>query len=114
IVATSPVTAQAYHDRVDLGSVLTVHSALADIGKDLRLLSEVLLGVWLAVAGRQLRHRTGNRAWWTLTALGGLTFAVAVWKLLEPEMPAEDYLGFVLGVAYVVMGVAFLRRGSAG
>jgi len=107
--AISPVTAQAYHDRVDLGSVLALHSALADIAKDLRLFSEVLLGVWLAVAGRQLRRRTGHRAWWTLTALGAATSAVAVWKLLDPQMPVEDYLAFVLGVTYVVMGVAFLR-----
>jgi hypothetical protein len=25
-------------------------------------------------------------------------------------MPAEDFIGFVLGIAYVVIGVAFLRR----
>ena len=55
------------------------------------------------------RNGSGREAVYRPTALGAATSAVAVWKLLDPQMPVEDYLAFVLGVTYVVMGVAFLR-----
>jgi hypothetical protein len=112
IYAASPVTAAAFQDpATDRGSVLALHSALADIGKDLRLFSEVLLGVWLLLAGRQLRAATGRRGWWALSALGGWTLVVAAWKLLDPLMPLEDWLGFLLGSGYVALGVGLLRAG---
>jgi hypothetical protein len=107
--ATSPVVASAYHDKVDPGSVLALHDATADLGKDLRLFSEVLLGVWLVAVGHQLRVRTGRRPWWTVTVLGGWTLVVAAWKLFDPQMPLEDWLGFLLGAGYVGLGVALLR-----
>jgi hypothetical protein len=59
--------------------------------------------------GEALRVRTGRRPWWTVTVLGGWTLVVAAWKLFDPQMPLEDWLGFLLGAGYVGLGVALLR-----
>ena len=114
LFAVSPITARSYHDGTDPATVFALHSVAADTAKDLRLFSEILLGVWLAVAGHQLRRHTGRRAWWALSALGAWTVVVAVWKLVDPFMPLEDWLGFLLGAAYVALGVSVLRTGVAG
>ncbi|HZN20757.1 MAG TPA: hypothetical protein VFB84_21620 [Micromonosporaceae bacterium] len=115
LFAASPVTADAYQQAVQRGTaggpeaVLTVHTVAADIGKDLRLVSEVLLGAWLVLAGGALRRRTGRLGWWALAALGGWTVLVAAWKLVQPAMPLEDWLGFLLGAGYVGLGAGLLR-----
>ncbi|HET8659627.1 MAG TPA: hypothetical protein VFM55_11580 [Micromonosporaceae bacterium] len=116
LLAASPVTADAYQQAVQRGTaggpeaVLTVHTVAADIGKDLRLVSEVLLGAWLILAGGDLRRRTGRRGWWALAVLGGWAVLVAAWKLVQPAMPLEDWLGFLLGAGYAGLGAGLLRR----
>ncbi len=113
--AVSPVLARAYGEALTPGSttsaagVLVLHDVTADIGKDLRLFSELLLGVWLATTGRLLRQRTGRRRWWALTALGGWTFVVAAVKLFVPTIALEDWLGFLLGLGYLGLGIGLLR-----
>lgn len=116
LYAASPVTASAYQDAIGPGSppgvaqgVLALHDVVADIGKDVRLFSETLLGVWLVLTGAYLSRRTGARAWWLLAGLGCWTVVVAVWKLVEPTMPHEDWLAFLLGTGYVALGVALVR-----
>ncbi|GAA1798290.1 hypothetical protein GCM10009682_19840 [Luedemannella flava] len=105
-LAAAPVVADAYAGGVD---VLPLHNVTADFGKDLRLLSEVLLGAWLLLVGRRLAATSGRRGWWALAAIGGWTLLVAAWKLLDPELPLEDWLAFLLGGAYVVLGFALIR-----
>lgn len=112
LFAVSPVLAHAYREATSAAaqqSVLTVHDVTADIGKDLRLFSELLLGIWLASTGRLLRRAGGDRRWWVLTALGGWTFLVAAVKLFLPTIGLEDWLGFLLGVGYLALGVGLVR-----
>lgn len=111
LIATAPVVAQAYVGGAD---ALPLHNVTADFGKDLRLLSETLLGAWLLLAGRRLAVTSGRRAWWALAALGGWTVLVAAWKLLDPAMPLEDWIAFLLGAAYVTMGVALICQVRPG
>lgn len=119
LFAVSPVVARAYSEAVVPGSelseagVLVVHDVLADIGKDLRLFSELLLGVWLVSTGRLLRRESHHRRWWALSALGCWTFVVAAVKLLDPTIGLEDWLGFLLGMGYLVLGVGLLRPAAA-
>ena len=119
LFAVSPVLARAYSEAALPGAagstaqVLVLHDVTADIGKDLRLFSELLLGVWLITAGRLLRRRSDHRRWWLLTALGGWTVLVAAVKLVDPANPLEDWLGFLLGTGYLVLGVGLLRPAPA-
>ena len=113
--AAGPVVAEAYVDgEAPPPSVLALHDVAADIAKDLRLFSELLLGVWLVVVGVQLRRASGRVAWWLLSAVGAWTFVVAAWKLADPLIPHEDWLGFLLGLGYLVFGVALVVSGRRG
>lgn len=109
IFAASPVTARAYQDAGNGQLVLVLHELSADLGKYLRLFSQVLLGVWMAVVGHQLRSRTGQQLWWLFSALGTWTLLVSAWKLADPLMPLEDWLGFLLGLGYLGLGFGLLR-----
>ncbi len=119
IFAVSPVLAQAYHEATttesgsSAASVLVLHDVMADVGKNIRLFSELLLGAWLVLLGRQLRRDLRQRRWWGLVALGCWTVAVAAIKLIVPTTGLEDWLGFLLGGGYVAMGVGLLRRRPA-
>ena len=114
LVAVSPVLARAYATASGAGTdpagVLLLHDVTADVGKDLRLLSEVLLGLWLVLAGRGLRVATGRPAWWALSALGAWTVLVALVKLAVPTIGLEDWLGFLLGLGYLALGAGLLRH----
>ena len=118
LFAVSPVLARAYGDAAEAGAVqsvthlLVLHDVMADAGKDLRLFSELLLGIWLACTGHLLRRQSHHRRWWALTGLGGWTLVVAAIKLFDPTNPLEDWLGFLLGTGYLVLGAGLLRRGS--
>jgi len=113
--AAGPVVAEAYVDgEAPPASVLALHDVAADIAKDLRLFSELLLGVWLVVVGAQLRRASGRAAWWLLSAVGAWTLVVAAWKLADPLIPHEDWLGFLLGLGYLVVGVALVVSGRRG
>jgi hypothetical protein len=109
IFAVSPVLAHAYHEATTTESmssaagVLVLHDVMADVGKNIRLFSELLLGVWLILLGRQLRGDLRQRRWWGLVGLGCWTVAVAAIKLLEPATGLEDWLGFLLGGGYVAI-----------
>jgi len=119
--AVSPVTGAAYQAVLTAGTpsssevVLALHNTVSDAGKDIRLFSETMLGVWLVLVGTQLRRRTGDQAWWLLVALGCWTTVVAAWKLFDPAMPHEDWLAFLLGAGYVGLGVGLIRlsRGAS-
>jgi hypothetical protein len=118
IFAVSPVLANAYREattesRSSAASVLVLHDVMADVGKNIRLFSELLLGGWLVLLGRQLRRDLLQRRWWALVALGCWTVAVAAIKLIVPTTGLEDWLGFLLGTGYVAMGVGLLRRRPA-
>ena len=116
LFATSPVVADGFRaGQLDgaegaAQTALVLHDSFADLGKDLRLFSELLLAVWLVVLGLALRQLTGRRGWWTLSAVGVWTFLVVAVKLFAPAMPLEDWLGFLLGSAYLASGVALLRQ----
>lgn len=119
LFAVSPVLARAYGAATGSGSslppsgVLVLHDVLADLGKDLRLFSELLLGIWLTAAGRQLQQQSSHRRWWALSALGGWACVVAAIKLFVPTLSLEDWLGFLLGLGYLLLGVGLLRPASA-
>ena len=82
---------------------------MADVGKDIRLFSELLLGVWLILLGRQLRGSLRQRRWWGIVGLGCWTVAVAAIKLAEPTIGLEDWLGFLLGAGYLALGAGLIR-----
>ena len=109
IFGASPVTARAYQDGAAGPVMLVLHELSADLGKYLRLFSQLLLGAWMALVGDQLRTRTGRQLWWLFSALGAWTLLVSAWKLADPHMPLEDWLGFLLGLGYLGLGIGLLR-----
>ena len=104
LAAASVSIAEALRPNVWLLSVLA-----GDFGLQLRLLSDLLIAVWLGATGLVLAKTTGWRA------LGAAQLAVSVlvvvvyvgkpfdWYDLEPT------LGFVLAMVYLWIGVSLLR-----
>ena len=93
-----------------LPSVWLQSELAGGLGLQLRLLSDLLVAVWLATTGLTLARSAGWRA------LGGVQLAVSAlvvvvyvgkpfdWLDLEPT------LGFVLALVYLWMGIQMLRR----
>lgn len=91
--------------------VLLLGDLFADVGKEIRLFSELLLGVWLGGTGAALLRGTRSGAiGWAMLSIGGCTLGVAVLKILDPLNPLEEYLGLLLAGVYVVIGVRLLRE----
>jgi hypothetical protein len=117
LYTTSPLVAQAYVGYTDAGpsgldkdSVLLLGDLFADVGKEIRLFSEVLLGVWLGGTGAILVQQTRSSVVsWATLGIGGYTLCVAILKILDPLNPLEDTLGLLLAVGYVGVGTRLLR-----
>jgi hypothetical protein len=89
-----------------------MHDLFADIGKQMRLFSELLLGIWFVLSGYTwLGHK---RAWpaWLLIGLGLATLLVAGFKIIEPTSSIEDSFGIVFALSYLALGVYLLRVSS--
>ena len=84
------------------------------MGKELRLFSELLLGVWLGGTGAVLLRRLRSGAGWAMLGIGACTLCVALLKILDPSNPLEDFLGLLLAGGYVVIGVRLLQSGARG
>jgi len=93
-------------------SVLLLGDLFADVGKEVRLFSELLLGVWLGGTGAALllRGTRSDAAGWAILIISGCTLCVAILKILDPLNPLEDCLGLLLAGGYVVIGVRLLRE----
>jgi len=93
-------------------SVLLLGDLFADVGKEVRLFSELLLGVWLGGTGAALllRGTRSDAAGWAILIISGCTLCVAILKILDPLNPLEDFLGLLLAGGYVVIGVRLLRE----
>ena len=92
-------------------SVLLLGDLFADVSKEVRLFSELLLGVWLGGMGAALlRGKRSDAAGWAILIIGGCTLCVAVLKILDPLNPLEDFLGLLLAGGYVVIGVRLFRE----
>jgi hypothetical protein len=98
IYATSPPVARAFVEASpsspEQAGALLLGDLFADVGKELRLFSELLLGAWLGGTGAALLlgSRSGA-AGWVLAGIGACTLCVAVLKILDPLNPLEDFLG---------------------
>lgn len=108
--AASPVIADGFVNAADESarrSTLVLHDTIADAGKELRLVSEVILGVWIVLVARQIvAGRIVRRA---VIAAGCWTTFVATWKILQPTMELEDWVGFIVACALLALGVSSLR-----
>jgi len=93
-------------------SVLLLGDLFADVGKEVRLFSELLLGVWLGGTGAALllRGTRSDAAGWAILIISGCTLCVAILKILDPLNPLEDFLGLLLAGGYVLIGVRLLRE----
>ena len=115
IYATSVPVARAFVETSssspERASVLLLGDLFADVGKEVRLFSELLLGVWLGGTGAALLRGTrSDAAGWAILIIGGCTLYVAVLKILDPLNPLEDFLGLLLAGGYVLIGVRLLRE----
>lgn len=87
-----------------------IASALAgSFGLHLRLLSDLLLAIWLLVTALTLIHVAGWRALAVFQiGVAALTLIVVVAKPFD-ALDLEPVLGFALALAYLWIGVALLR-----
>ena len=104
LAAASVSIAEALRPNVWLLSVLA-----GDFGLQLRLLSDLLIAVWLGTTGLTLARTAGWRALGVAQLLVSVLVVVVYvgkpfdWYDLEPT------LGFVLALVYLWIGVALLR-----
>lgn len=116
IYTTSPPVARAFVEASpsspEQASALLLGDLFADTGKELRLFSELLLGVWLGGTGAVLLRRLRSGTGWAMLGIGGCTLGVAILKILDPRNPLEDFLGLLLAAGYVVIGVRLLQGGA--
>ncbi len=89
---------------------LLLGDLFADVGKELRLFSELLLGVWLGGTGAVLLRRSQSVTGWAMLGIGACTLVVAILKILDPLNPLEDFLGLLLAAGYVVIGIRLFRE----
>lgn len=111
IAATAPALGRAAVSMpaANLPSVLLVSELAGSLGLHLRLLSYLLLAVWLATTGVTLLNTTGWRALAVAQlAVAALTVVVVVAKPFD-WLDLEPSLGFVFALVYLWIGVALLR-----
>lgn len=111
--AITPVIANAYMT-VDGASsqtlVLIMNDLLADVSKEVRLFTEVILGIWLMLTGYlfvSTKRAVGVGR--TVFALGVIITVIPAYKIFNPNTPLEDYLGLVLAAVFLVLGWHMLR-----
>jgi hypothetical protein len=116
IYTTSAPVARAFVEAApsspERAGVLLLGDLFADVGKELRLFSELLLGVWLGGTGAVLLRRSRPVLGGAMAGIGGCTLLVAILKISDPRNPLEDFLGLFLAVCYAVIGVGLLRSGG--
>ena len=114
VYATSAPVARAFVETSssspERASVLLLGDLFADVGKEIRLFSELLLGVWLGGTGAVLLRRSRSVTGWAMLGIGACTLVVAILKILDPLNPLEDCLGLLLAGGYVVIGVRLFRE----
>lgn len=118
LAAASPVLAQGYMDASGQArdAVQVMGRMVGDLALHLRLGSDLLLGVWLALSGGlllRLRQNTILGAWFLVTAvLAGVVIATKPLGVAD----LEPLLAPVQSLAYLGLGTALLRglgtRGS--
>ncbi len=114
VYTSSLLIARAYIDEavgVNAPTIVLLGDLFADIGKEIRLFSEVLLGIWLGTSGIVLlRYKQFRIESWIVCAVSAYTLVVALVKIANPLNPLEDTLGLFLAVSYVVIGIVLLRQ----
>ena len=96
-----------------LPNVWLLSEFAGSLGLHLRLLSNLLVVVWLATTGLTLIHTTGWRALGVAQlGVSALTLVVVVAKPFD-WLDLEPSLGFALALVYLWMGVALLRVARA-
>lgn len=109
--ATAPVlsAASVSSSPALLPNVLLMSELAGSLALHLRLLSALLVAVWLITTGLALVRMTGWRALGAAQlAASALTLVVVVAKPFD-WLDLEPSLGFVLAVVYLWIGVALLR-----
>ena len=113
--ATAPALGAASVSTVPalLPNVWLLSELAGSLGLHLRLLSDLLVAVWLAITGFALLPTPGWRAQSVAQlAAAALVLVVVAGKPFD-WLDLEPSLGFVLALVYLWMGIAMLRAGRA-
>ncbi|HTK47067.1 MAG TPA: hypothetical protein VL328_03700 [Gemmatimonadaceae bacterium] len=111
VIATAPLLANASSYTVPalLPTVWLESVVAGGIALQLRMLSDLLVAVWLTVTGLTLVRTTGWRALGAAQlAVSALVLVVFVGKPFD-WLDLEPSLGFVLALVYLWMGIQLLR-----
>jgi hypothetical protein len=93
--------------------VLLASELAGSLGLHLRLLSDLLVAVWLGVTGALLARLGGWRALGrTQLAVAAVTLVVVIAKPFD-WIDGEPFLGLLLAVVYLWLGVRLLRDAPA-
>ena len=92
-----------------LPGVLLLSELAGSLGLHLRLVSDLLVAVWLGVTGALLARRSGWRALGrTQLAVAAVTLGVVIAKPFD-WIDGEPFLGLLLAIVYLWLGVRLLR-----
>lgn len=115
IFANTPELVRAASEGVVPSSVIEMTANMfADLTKDFRLFSELLVGIWLVGLGLIVGLRTGQKIKsYLITLFGAAIFIIPAVKLVNPYDPMEDVIGLVLAISFFVIGSLLPKHSEA-
>ncbi len=100
------VTSTSLKGTVPMEIMVMTSNMFADLTKDFRLFSEILIGIWLVGLGFIIGKNTIQKIKFiVLGVLGMIIFIIPVIKLIDPYMNSEDYIGLVLAFCFILLAI---------
>ncbi|MEW7290300.1 hypothetical protein [Aquimarina sp. 2304DJ70-9] len=100
------LTNTAAKNIVSIDTMIMTGNMFADLTKDFRLFSEILVGIWLIGFGFMIAKNTVHKVKSLIIGVFGIAiFIIPAIKLADPYMHSEDYIGLVLAMCFVLLSI---------
>ncbi len=98
------LTNTAAKNVVSIDTMVMTGNMFADLTKDFRLFSEILIGIWLIGFGFMIARNTAHRVKSLIIGVFGIAiFIIPAIKLADPYMHSEDYIGLILAMCFILL-----------
>ena len=100
------ITNTATKGIIPMDIMVMTGNMFADLTKDFRLFSELLIGMWLAGFGFLIGKNTTHRIKSLIIGIFGVAiFFIPAIKLADPYMNSEDYIGLILATSFILLSI---------
>jgi len=91
---------------VSTETMVMTSNMFADLTKDFRLFSEILIGIWLiGFSFTNLKNAIHKVMTFVIGLFGVSILVIPAIKLADPYMDTEDYIGLVLCVCFILLAI---------